>query len=121
MEDGLAEIAVNFTIADGDGTGRSSGTMYIATGADRMSFEQQTLPTHLGVTATFEWIPLGPCLLAREQELHLRVRLGLAFAADGSIIPGSTGAVNPSLTIAALAERSMERIIERDISSLARN
>jgi cholesterol oxidase len=34
---------------------------------------------------------------------------------DGAFISGSTGIVNPSLTIAALAERSLERILEKDI------
>ena len=34
------------------------------------------------------------------------------FVVDGSLIPGSTAAVNPSLTIAALAERSMEHILD---------
>jgi cholesterol oxidase len=39
------------------------------------------------------------------------------YVVDGAFIPGWTGIVNPALTIAALAERSMERIIERDILS----
>jgi cholesterol oxidase len=34
------------------------------------------------------------------------------FVMDGALIPGSTGAVNSSLTIAALAERSMEHILD---------
>jgi cholesterol oxidase len=34
------------------------------------------------------------------------------FVVDGSLIPGSTAAANPSLTIAALAERSMEHILD---------
>jgi cholesterol oxidase len=35
------------------------------------------------------------------------------FVIDGSLIPGSTGCVNPSLTIAANAERIMDRIVSR--------
>jgi cholesterol oxidase len=31
------------------------------------------------------------------------------------LIPGSTGNVNPALTIAALAERCMDDIIKKDI------
>jgi len=34
------------------------------------------------------------------------------FVADGSVMPGPVGA-NPSLTIAALAERFSRRMIER--------
>jgi choline dehydrogenase-like flavoprotein len=37
------------------------------------------------------------------------------YIVDGSFIPGSTGIVNPSLTIAALAERSVEHILAKDI------
>jgi cholesterol oxidase len=33
------------------------------------------------------------------------------FVVDGSLIPGSTACVNPSLTIAALAERSMHHLL----------
>jgi cholesterol oxidase len=33
---------------------------------------------------------------------------------DGALVPGNTGCANPALTIAALAERNIERIIERD-------
>ncbi|NJM69166.1 MAG: GMC family oxidoreductase [Scytonema sp. RU_4_4] len=35
------------------------------------------------------------------------------FIVDGSLIPGSTACTNPSFTIAALAERSMERFLNR--------
>jgi cholesterol oxidase len=35
------------------------------------------------------------------------------FVVDGALIPGATGCVNPSLTIAALAERSLDRFLNR--------
>lgn len=35
------------------------------------------------------------------------------FVVDGAFIPGSTACANPSLTIAALAERSMDRFLNR--------
>ena len=35
------------------------------------------------------------------------------FVVDGSLIPGSTAASNPSLTIAALAERNMDHFLNR--------
>ena len=33
------------------------------------------------------------------------------YVVDGALIPGSTGTANPSLTIAALAERNIARIV----------
>ena len=36
------------------------------------------------------------------------------YVLDGSIVPTALG-VNPSKTIAALAERGVERLIERDL------
>lgn len=39
------------------------------------------------------------------------------FVIDGSNVPGSTGARNPALTITALAERAMERLLDDDLSS----
>jgi cholesterol oxidase len=60
--------------------------------------------------------PLGGVTLGSTCDLFGRVRRhpGL-YVVDGAFIPGSTGIVNPALTIAALAERSMERIIVEDI------
>jgi cholesterol oxidase len=37
------------------------------------------------------------------------------YVMDGSLIPGSTGACNPSMTIAALAERNVTTIIQQDV------
>jgi len=62
--------------------------------------------------------PLGGAALGKVCDWFGRVKRypGL-YVVDGAFIPGWTGIVNPALTIAALAERSMERIIERDILS----
>ncbi len=38
------------------------------------------------------------------------------FVVDGSLIPGSTACANPSLTIAALAERCMDRFLNKKIA-----
>jgi cholesterol oxidase len=38
------------------------------------------------------------------------------YVVDGAFIPGFAGLVNPALTIAALAERNLERIIATDIT-----
>jgi cholesterol oxidase len=59
--------------------------------------------------------PLGGAVLGKACDLDGRVRgcRGL-YVVDGALIEGSTGLANPSLTIAALAERCMERILSRD-------
>lgn len=40
------------------------------------------------------------------------------YVADGALIPGSTGCCNPSVTIAALAERNVERVLAEDLGSV---
>lgn len=56
--------------------------------------------------------PLGGAVLDKALDNEGRV-LGYSglYVMDGAAIPGTTGAVNPALTITALAERNMERII----------
>lgn len=60
--------------------------------------------------------PLGGAVLGRVTDAWGRVKghPGL-YVMDGAAIPGSTGAVNPSLTISALAERNIEKIIQQGV------
>ncbi|MEH2181620.1 GMC oxidoreductase [Nostoc sp.] len=60
--------------------------------------------------------PLGGAVLGKVCDLYGRVinYQGL-YIVDGSLIPGSSACANPAFTIAALAERCMDRIIA-DIS-----
>ncbi|WP_228836694.1 GMC oxidoreductase [Nocardia brasiliensis] len=64
--------------------------------------------------ALFTAHPLGGAVLGRATDGYGRVHghPGL-YVMDGAAIPGSTGTVNPSLTIAALAERNIEAIIRQ--------
>lgn len=64
------------------------------------------------VNASFTAHPLGGAVLGDVTDGYGRVHghPGL-YVVDGALIPGSTGTVNPSLTIAALAERNIARII----------
>ncbi|MER6912991.1 GMC oxidoreductase [Streptomyces sp. NPDC000594] len=63
----------------------------------------------------FTYHPLGGCVLGRATDAYGRAKghPGL-YVVDGSLVPGSIG-VNPFVTITALAERNMERIIEEDL------
>jgi len=56
--------------------------------------------------------PLGGAVLNQATDSYGRVAgySGL-YVMDGAAVPGSTGTVNPSLTIAALAERNVEAIL----------
>ena len=37
------------------------------------------------------------------------------YVTDGALIPGSTACANPSLTIAALAERNAATVVPQDV------
>jgi cholesterol oxidase len=58
--------------------------------------------------------PLGGAVIGKVCN-HFGQVLGYSnlFVVDGALIPGSTGCVNPSLTIAALAERCMDSFLNR--------
>ncbi|MEU1312797.1 GMC oxidoreductase [Streptomyces cinnamoneus] len=65
----------------------------------------------------FCYHPLGGCVLGKATDLYGRVSgYKNLYVTDGSLIPGSIG-VNPFVTITALAERNMERVIQQDISA----
>lgn len=56
--------------------------------------------------------PLGGAVIGRATDEYGRVRgYRNLYVMDGAAVPGSTGTVNPSLTISALAERNIDQII----------
>ena len=61
--------------------------------------------------------PLGGAVVGKACDMYGRV-LGYKglYVVDGALIPGSTGCTNPSFTIAALAERCMDKIIAEDLT-----
>lgn len=66
----------------------------------------------LDANASITAHPLGGAVIGRATDEYGRVRgYRNLYVMDGAAVPGSTGTVNPSLTIAALAERNIERII----------
>ncbi|MFJ6630240.1 GMC oxidoreductase [Streptomyces sp. NPDC091376] len=62
----------------------------------------------------FTYHPLGGCVLGRATDDYGRVRGAPGvYVTDGALIPGSIG-VNPFVTITALAERNMARVLAED-------
>ncbi len=84
---------------------------------NKMAFAGTTLPSALpfakDVNSSFTAHPLGGAVLGKATDGYGRVKGydGL-HVLDGAAIPGSTGTVNPSLTITALAERYIAQIIK---------
>ncbi len=76
--------------------------------------------TLLDTNAAFPstWHPLGGANMGPVCDLNGRVHghPGL-YVLDGALIPGTTGACNPSLTIAAVAERAMDAIVATDVGT----
>ena len=63
----------------------------------------------------FCYHPLGGCVLGQATDTYGRVKgYERLYVTDGALIPGSTG-VNPFVTITALAERNIERVISQDL------
>ena len=65
------------------------------------------------------WHPLGGAAMNQVCDLEGRVmgQRGL-YVIDGALIPGTTAACNPSLTIAAIAERALDRIVRHDVGQV---
>ncbi|MFI1936705.1 GMC oxidoreductase [Streptomyces purpureus] len=62
----------------------------------------------------FTYHPLGGCVLGQATDAYGRVRGAPGvYVTDGALIPGSIG-VNPFVTITALAERNMARVLATD-------
>jgi cholesterol oxidase len=62
----------------------------------------------------FCYHPLGGCVLGKATDDYGRVKgCPKLYVTDGSLVPGSIG-VNPFVTITALAERTMARVLAED-------
>lgn len=67
------------------------------------------------------WHPLGGANMGAVCDLDGRVhgQPGL-YVLDGALMPGNTAACNPSMTIAAVAERAMDNIVAHDVGTTIR-
>ncbi|MDT8911578.1 GMC oxidoreductase [Amycolatopsis sp. PS_44_ISF1] len=89
---------------------------------DKINSANATIYRHdlFGDTRPFEnrftYHPLGGVVLGRATDDYGRVKgYRNLYVTDGSLIPGSTG-VNPFVTITALAERNIERVLAEDVT-----
>ncbi|WP_344866913.1 GMC oxidoreductase [Amycolatopsis ultiminotia] len=87
---------------------------------DKINSANSTIYRHdlFGDTRPFEnrftYHPLGGLVLGEATDGYGRVKgYRNLYVTDGSLIPGSTG-VNPFVTITALAERNIERVLAED-------
>jgi len=73
------------------------------------------VPTPAPVTAAVTAHPLGGVVLDRATDnIGMVKNYNGLYVIDGALVPGHTGCTNPALTIAALAERNIEQILNRD-------
>ncbi len=65
------------------------------------------------------WHALGGASMGAVCDLDGRVhgQRGL-YVLDGALIPGTTAACNPSMTIAAVAERALDNLVARDVGAV---
>ncbi|PXX61679.1 cholesterol oxidase [Nocardia tenerifensis] len=65
------------------------------------------------------WHPLGGASMGTVCDLAGRVhgQRGL-YVLDGALIPGSAAACNPSMTIAAVAERALDQLVAQDVGTV---
>ncbi|OUS26476.1 cholesterol oxidase [Gammaproteobacteria bacterium 45_16_T64] len=85
---------------------------------NKIADASHTLPGILGekdVIASFTAHPLGGAILGKATDAYGRVDgYDRLYVMDGAMVNGSTGSVNPALTISALAERNIENILMYD-------
>ncbi len=64
------------------------------------------------------WHPLGGACMGSVCDLDGRVlgQRGL-YVLDGALLPGNAAACNPSMTIAAVAERAMDNLVAQDVGT----
>ncbi len=70
-----------------------------------------------GILTNFTYHPIGGMTLGQATDMFGRVNnYPRLYVVDGSLLPRSAGGVNPALTITALAERCIERIVAEDFA-----
>ena len=75
-----------------------------------------------GLLKDHTYHPLGGMVIDKACDVYGRVHgYSRMYVMDGSLLPGSCATANPSWTIAALAERNIQRILSEDFESSQRS
>ena len=65
----------------------------------------------------FTYHPLGGMVMGKACDFYGRVKgYSRMYVMDGALLPGSSATANPSLTIAAFAERNIQRLLSEEIA-----
>lgn len=118
-----ATDSVNLTWPDGDPsiarTVEAGGRTYDT--LNRANTNEQYQPATAFVSAGATAHPLGGAVLGKACDPYGRLDgYKNLYVVDGAMIPGTSGCTNPSFTIAALAERCMERIVPQIVEKRSR-
>jgi cholesterol oxidase len=135
LPDLRTSMLVGYGVSDGRGTfhydsAKDEAVLQWPRGADARSSKRidervakiaGPLAVRLDTTtvAPSTWHPLGGASMERVCDLSGRVKghRGL-YVLDGALMPGNSAACNPSMTIAALAERATDDLIANDIDKI---
>jgi cholesterol oxidase len=104
--DTVAQAAKHFADRMNNANGGSSNVSLL-------NLATLNLPSY---STNFTYHPLGGMVLGEACDFYGRVKgYDNLYVVDGALMPGTSACANPSLTIAAIAERCMEEIVKQDL------
>ncbi|HWE90468.1 MAG TPA: GMC oxidoreductase [Pseudonocardiaceae bacterium] len=110
-----SQDAVSLSYAAGNDDEMVATVQKVQQRVDAASASGLLRPVPLGVFGDYTAHPCGGACLGQATDLFGRVAgYDRLYVNDGALLPGNAGLAGPSLTIAALAERNMERIAAED-------
>ncbi|MEV6276392.1 GMC oxidoreductase [Nocardia sp. NPDC051832] len=113
--DSRTDDAILHWPADGD---KYTFDQHIGPTANRIAGAGSTL-TDTNALFPSTWHPLGGACMGTVCDLDGRVlgQRGL-YVVDGALLPGNAAACNPSMTIAAVAERALDNLVAHDVGTV---
>ncbi len=132
----MSTVMVGYGVSDGRGefrydAGRDDAVLHWPTDGDRFIQDNHIGPainriaggagvlTDTNLLFPSTWHPLGGASMGPVCDLDGRVhgQRGL-YVLDGALMPGNTAACNPSMTIAAIAERALDNLVTQDVGTV---